>query len=111
MSRRFTDRNESFICVNCKAVVLPSSKSCRNHCPSCLHSVHLDVNPGDRSANCGGTMIPIAVDYNSKKGYQIVHECTICGHKQRNIAALDDELQPDSLEQLLRIMVHGGEGR
>ena len=26
----------------------------RNHCPNCLASVHLDDEPGDRAADCGG---------------------------------------------------------
>ena len=33
----------------------------RNHCPNCLSSVHLDDEPGDHSAECGGTMEPMAV--------------------------------------------------
>ena len=28
----------------------------RNHCPNCLHSLHLDNEPGDREADCGGIM-------------------------------------------------------
>lgn len=104
--KKFTDINESFTCAHCGEQVLPSSRSCRNHCPHCLHSLHLDVFPGDRAADCGGLMVPVAVHYHSKKGYQIVHECQRCGTRTRNIAALGDELQPDSLDELLRIMSH-----
>lgn len=49
-------------------------------------------------------MTPVAVEYNSKKGYQIVHICSQCGSMTRNVAALEDENQPDSLEHLLAIM-------
>lgn len=108
MARKFTDRNESFTCIHCGAIVQPSSKSCRNHCPQCLHSVHLDVHPGDREANCGGTMVPVAVEFNSRKGYQIVHRCASCGHVARNLAALDDPLQSDSLDVILHLMSKGG---
>jgi DNA-directed RNA polymerase subunit RPC12/RpoP len=105
--RKFTDINESFLCAQCGAQVLPSRRSCRNHCPFCLYSMHLDINPGDRAADCGGLMEPVRVEYNSKKGYQIVHRCKRCGHEARNIAALDDPVQPDSLEAILQLMRRG----
>lgn len=107
-TRQFTDRNEGFICVHCGMAVLPSSSSCRNHCPHCLHSVHLDRHPGDRGSDCQGLMIPIAVEYHSKKGYQIVHRCERCGVIRKNVAALNDPLQPDELDTLLRIMTGAG---
>jgi DNA-directed RNA polymerase subunit RPC12/RpoP len=103
-SKKFTDINEGFTCIHCGREVQPSRKSCRNHCPFCLHSLHLDIFPGDRAANCGGLMVPVRVVYNSKKGYQIVHRCEKCGTESRNVAHLEDENQPDSLEALLEIM-------
>jgi DNA-directed RNA polymerase subunit RPC12/RpoP len=107
VARKFTDVNEAFECIHCGASVRPSVRSCRNHCPECLHSVHLDVFPGDRAAECGGLMIPVRVTYNSRKGYQIVHKCAQCGHESRNVAALEHEEQPDSLEALLKLMQRG----
>ncbi|KPV43517.1 RNHCP domain-containing protein [Alicyclobacillus ferrooxydans] len=108
MGRRFTDRNESFICVHCGTEVLPAAKTCRNHCPNCLHSVHLDVFPGDRAADCGGLMVPVEVVYNPQKGYQILHRCDRCGQETRNIAALEDPIQADSLEAILELMRESG---
>lgn len=108
-TRRFTDRNEAFTCAHCGAHVEPSESSCRNHCPACLYSVHLDVYPGDRAARCGGLMTPVAVLYNARKGYQIVHRCERCGEQRRNVASLDDRRQPDSLEALLEVMARAGE--
>ncbi|MCL6548976.1 MAG: RNHCP domain-containing protein [Alicyclobacillus sp.] len=107
--RRFTDRNEGFTCVHCGEQVLPSARSCRNHCPRCLHSVHLDVFPGDRQADCGGVMKPVAVKVHSKKGYQVVHRCLRCGHESRNVLDFDDPLQPDSLAAALALMRGGCE--
>ncbi|MHB9005025.1 MAG: RNHCP domain-containing protein [Coriobacteriia bacterium] len=104
MGRRFTDRNEPFVCAHCGNEVKPAARTCRNHCPHCLHSVHLDVYPGDRAANCGGLMIPVDVLYHPQKGYQIVHRCTRCGHESRNVAALEDDIQPDSLDVILELM-------
>lgn len=54
--------NESFICKVCGRLVVPNGAGSdhRNHCPYCLSSQHLDIEPGDREADCGGTMEPVA---------------------------------------------------
>ncbi|WAH39054.1 RNHCP domain-containing protein [Alicyclobacillus dauci] len=104
--RTFTRRNESFTCVNCGNEVEPSQRSCRNHCPNCLHSVHLDIMPGDRAANCSGLMVPIRVEYHTKKGYQLVHRCQSCGHISRNVVQTDVQVQPDNQEAILDLMAH-----
>ncbi|ACA39964.1 hypothetical protein Bsph_2411 [Lysinibacillus sphaericus C3-41] len=41
-------------------------------------------------------MQPITIDYSSKKGYQIVHQCKKCGHLSRNKVAIDC-IQEDQL--------------
>lgn len=54
---------ESFTCRNCGYPVVPAGAGSdhRNHCPNCLCSVHLDIEPGDRESDCGGLMEPVAV--------------------------------------------------
>lgn len=49
--------NESFTCKVCGRLVVPDGAGSdhRNHCPYCLSSQHLDIEPGDREADCGGT--------------------------------------------------------
>lgn len=101
---RFTVRNEAFQCMVCGTEVSPLKTGCRNHCPHCLHSVHLDKTPGDRAAECGGLMVPIAIVIHSKKGYQIVHRCTHCGYESLNKLALEDPFQPDEMQSVLTIM-------
>ena len=103
-TRRFTVRNESFRCRACGAWVEPLGVGCRNHCPRCLHSVHLDKLPGDRAAACGGLMEPVAVHSHSKKGYMVVHRCQACGAEAVNRLALDDSRQPDDFSTVLRLM-------
>ena len=41
---------DSFTCRNCGRLVVSAGagSSHRNHCPNCLASLHLDVEPGDR---------------------------------------------------------------
>ena len=48
MAGNFTEIDEEFICENCGRKVEPLGYSCRNHCPYCLYSKHVDINPGDR---------------------------------------------------------------
>lgn len=106
MSRRFTvaGTNTAFVCAHCGLEVLPlSNGSVRNHCPACLHSLHLDIFPGDRASDCSGLLVPVAVEQHPKKGWMIVHRCAKCGHTGRNKAALDDPIQPDSFEALLAV--------
>ena len=55
--------NDVFTCKVCGWKVGPAGAGSehRNHCPNCLHSLHLDVEPGDRAADCGGILEPIGV--------------------------------------------------
>ena len=69
--KRFTKNDASFICENCGKEVLPLGYSSRNHCPFCLWSLHLDINPGDRASECGGKMEPVRVETDPRKGYII----------------------------------------
>ena len=46
---RFTEIDEEFVCENCGKKVPKLGYSCRNHCPYCLHSKHVDKNPGDNT--------------------------------------------------------------
>lgn len=85
-------KNDScFICANCGAAVEKLGITSRNHCPRCLYSMHLDIEPGDRAAGCGGLMRPAAVTQSAKKGYIIRHVCTSCGAERNNKSAPDDD--------------------
>lgn len=97
-------RNEGFICDKCGLHVRPLvNGSCRNHCPRCLSSKHVDRVPGDRSAHCGGLMECVAVEADARRGWMLVHRCTACGSVRRNRAALNDPRQPDDPAALLRV--------
>lgn len=103
--RRFTAQgtNTGFACAHCGADVPPlQNGSYRNHCPFCLHSLHVDIFPGDRANDCGGLLEPVGADYSGKKGWVIVHRCLRCGEVRRNKAALDDAT-PDAFEKLVAL--------
>ncbi len=100
-SKKFKMIDESFICMVCGRKVEPLGYTARDHCPYCLSSLHLDLNPGDRLSNCHGVMEPIGIE-NAKKGqYKIVYRCTKCGLIKRNIAAMDD-----NMDLIIKIMAN-----
>ena len=90
MGANFTEIDEEFICENCGTKVEKLGYSCRNHCPHCLYSKHVDKNPGDREEECNGMLKPIDIEINSKKGYVIVFKCIKCGAIRKNKVAEDD---------------------
>ena len=83
---------DSFRCVNCRLDVptdAPGTQH-RNHCPACLWSRHVDDRPGDRAADCGSGMEPIAIAVRGKGEWVIIHRCTGCGELDANRSAGDD---------------------
>ena len=93
MYSKFTKIDEEFICENCVNKVEKLGYTCRNHCPTCLHSKHLDVNPGDRQEKCHGLLEPIGLEMNNKKGYVIIFKCRKCGAIRKNKSAEDDNME------------------
>ena len=81
---------ENFICEKCGTAVIGNGYT--NHCPNCLYSKHVDINPGDRAEDCHGMLEPIGIENSPKKGYVIVYKCKKCGAIRKNIAAKDDNM-------------------
>lgn len=81
---------EDFTCDKCGFAVKGGGYT--NHCPHCLWSKHVDVNPGDRAAVCGGLMEPVAIEGSSPE-YRILHRCIHCGFERRNLSSSDDDSQ------------------
>ena len=85
----------------------PLGYSSRNHCPFCLWSLHVDINPGDRANPCGGALEPISCEPDARRGYIIVHRCRSCGKICRCRAALKAKEQPDDLDLLIKLTAAG----
>jgi len=98
--KRFKMRDENFICEVCEREVTTLGYSARDHCPNCLSSKHVDINPGDRMALCKGILKPIAVE-KFKSTYKIVYRCESCGQIKKNIMAKDD-----NMDLIIDIMSH-----
>jgi hypothetical protein len=80
-TKKFQKRVENFVCEHCGAQVRGDGYT--NHCPQCLWSKHVDVNPGDRAASCRGLMEPLALE-GSLAHFKILHRCVVCGFERRN---------------------------
>ena len=78
MTKKFQRTIENFICENCGAKIIGNGYT--DHCPKCLWGKHVDVNPGDRAASCGGPMEPMAVSVKNQ-AYRIEYRCQRCGHR------------------------------
>lgn len=99
-SKKFTMIDEPFICEVCGEEVKPLGYTARNHCPFCLSSKHVDVNPGDRLEECHGVLKPIAIE-KFKDTFKIIYKCEKCGKIRKNVMAKDD-----NFEKILEIMAN-----
>ena len=83
---------ESFTCKVGGRLVTPEGAGSdhRNHCPNCLSSLHVDLEPGDRASDCGGIMEPVAVWVRGKGEWAVIHRCRRCGSFSSNRVAADD---------------------
>jgi hypothetical protein len=96
-------RDEAFSCAHCGVDVPVGGRRPRDHCPACLHSLHVDVVPGDRAAECGGLLVPFGV-VRTTKGDVIVYRCGRCGMERRN-RVLSDVEPPDDAREVRKLVV------
>ena len=89
--KRFNELDEGFICEHCGKEVLPLGYTSRDHCPYCLYSKHIDINPGDRKNTCRGLLKPIGIE-KYKDTYKILYKCDKCKEDHKNIIAKDDDM-------------------
>jgi len=75
MRKNFIKKEENFVCEICEKEVVGSGY--RNHCPSCLYSLHVDVEvPGDRMSTCQGIMEPTGIEESGGK-FIIIHKFSV----------------------------------
>ena len=89
--KKFYKSDENFICENCNKEVEKLNYTSRDHCPYCLYSKHVDINPGDRMNTCKGLLKPIGIE-KFKDTYKIIYKCEKCGETHKNIIASDDNM-------------------
>ncbi|MEG2620828.1 MAG: RNHCP domain-containing protein [Bacilli bacterium] len=89
--KKFKMIDEAFICENCKSKVTKLNYTARDHCPICLYSKHVDINPGDRQNKCAGLLKPIGIEKHHDS-FKILYKCKNCGKIHKNIMANDDNM-------------------
>lgn len=91
----FIKKVENFTCQHCGAEV--KGNGFTNHCPKCLWSKHVDNDPGDREAICGGMMRPYDLYYRRHE-WIISHRCETCGFTR------SDKIRPeDDFDQAIEL--------
>lgn len=98
--KAFTNNDSNFICENCNKYVPALIYTSRDHCPYCLYSKHVDINPGDRLNTCCGLLKPIDIE-KFKGSYKIIYRCLKCQKIHKNIVAKDDDI-----ESIIKIASH-----
>lgn len=92
--------DEAFACAHCGADVAPLGFTARDHCPRCLRSLHVDVVPGDRAADCGGIMDPVGAELVAGR-VVLRYRCRRCAATHR-VKAITDGPSPDDWERVVR---------
>ncbi|CAL9507618.1 RNHCP domain-containing protein [Streptomyces sp. enrichment culture] len=86
-------RSDGFRCAGCRLDVPRDAPGTahRNHCPSCLVSLHVDRRvPGDRASDCRGRMEALGISTRPDGEWMLVHQCRSCGELSVNRIAGDD---------------------
>lgn len=86
---------ETFLCAHCGNTVSAEAFGTRqrNHCPRCLHSLHVDLTVGDRRSLCRGLMEPVSAWLREGGEVALIHRCRRCGTLRSNRVAGDDDLE------------------
>lgn len=94
-TKKFQKKKEEFTCEKCGTAIVGTGFT--NHCPNCLWSKHVDVNPGDRAEECGGMMKPYSVEGTQAK-YILHFKCEKCGAENKNKV-----FPEDNFDEVLKI--------
>lgn len=87
MPELFQKKVEDFICEHCGNKVIGNGYT--NHCPKCLWSKHVDINPGDRASACQGMMKPVRIEMEHGE-YMLTYRCEKCGFLRRKKVEKED---------------------
>ena len=88
--KKFIKKIEDFRCENCGHQVKGNGYT--NHCPKCLWSKHVDINPGDRQNECGGVMEPEEAFFQNGNWF-VMHKCQKCGDQKKIKLKENDNLK------------------
>lgn len=87
MPKSFVKNVEDFTCKNCGTSVKGTGYT--DHCPNCLWSKHVDINPGDRFSTCLGMMKPMKI-VGKTNHYSVLNVCQKCKYEKKNKLSTED---------------------
>ena len=90
LEKKFQRKREDFACEHCGLFIQGTGYT--DHCPKCLWSKHVDVNPGDRKEKCGGLMKPTGIEAKDNS-YVIYYQCVRCGHNHKVRSVPEDDFE------------------
>ncbi|MCL5092941.1 MAG: RNHCP domain-containing protein [Candidatus Marsarchaeota archaeon] len=97
---RFIRKIEDFSCSHCGAITKGNGYT--DHCPICLWSMHVDINPGDRANECHGMMKPVFAISDRRGTYMVTYKCTKCGKIKKVKASPNDNAEILNMLQALK---------
>lgn len=85
-------RTKTFDCVRCGLTVseLGPHDRTRNHCPSCLHSRHIQDHIEGGPSDCRSRMTPISIAVLRNGDWMVIHRCTRCDELTSSPICPDD---------------------
>lgn len=89
-TKKFQRRVEAFTCEACGTKVQGNGYT--NHCPNCFVSKHVDIQPGDRAADCGGLMPVVQVSFRHGV-WRVTQHCERCGIIKQNQVQPEDDMK------------------
>lgn len=98
MKRKFIRTPQNFTCFVCGQKVTGNGYT--DHCPKCLWSRHVDINPGDRRSKCLGLMEPMGV-IKEKGEWKIFYQCESCGYHHQCKSS-----EVDNMDKIIELSVN-----
>ncbi|MFB7865759.1 MULTISPECIES: RNHCP domain-containing protein [unclassified Streptomyces] len=81
----------TFTCAWCGLTVSAAADGgLRDHCPSCLHSLHVTDHVEGGATDCHGRMSPIAIAVLRTGDWMLVHRCVRCDELTSHPVRSDD---------------------
>ena len=96
-NKKFQRKIEDFECEKCRETVKGDGYT--NHCPKCLYSEHVDINPGDRENKCMGLMKPVNAFLKNGE-WVLVQKCEKC--KEERKIKIREEDNKKKIEEILK---------
>jgi DNA-directed RNA polymerase subunit RPC12/RpoP len=83
---------DTFVCERCGLTVSASAPGGgrRDHCPTCLHSLHVLDRVQGGASECRSRMVPISIAVLRNGDWMLIHRCSRCGELTSSPVCEDD---------------------